>query len=351
MRRPSIDGGCAVVAVVQSLATSCSQEWEDSKDHCDCYAIREVCVDDVCARACDTTSDCPESGQHCVHDYYYDAYCGCDPDRCDDREDCSSTVGSCVAVECSERVSCESASAYCDVERRRCYPDNGDCSAQDCPPVPAALTEFAAVDCAKDDICEARRVSILPPFGSPRYSEPIQVDEPQPGERAEDANEVEFAWQEFAESALVLVFDAEPSETEEFRERAVWGAAIPAGEHPRVAWQAGYPVVDGEWLLGTPSPLSPGVYYLLVQAVEAVDVMRLSPLVPFLIGEDTEPPWPRPNDSCDDEGLTEQCEHPQLPMVCDGANCRQLCGSAEDCLGGRACERPDERLGARMCSK
>lgn len=352
MQRSSTRWRLWTLAVLQAMGSSCSSAPQvNGKPDPDCY-FGEVLIDGDCARRCETGGQCAtHAGQHCVNEDDAGGYCGCVSDWCGNREDCSSLTGRCVSVACSERVPCESDSHYCDTERRRCYPDNGDCSSEGCQPIPTELADVAAVECGAEDVCTVRRAMSVPLFVDPRYMDPIKVDQPAAGERVSDGEQVAFRWQEIAESALLLVFDVEPSETKKFMDSAVWGAAASAGARPRVDWRSGYAIEKGEWIDATPSPPPPGAYYLLVQAVKGEEVVRLSALIPFLVGNDTKAPWPSPHQSCDTEGSPTQCLHPQIPMVCDGARCRQLCGSDGDCSGGRTCERPDARLNARMCSR
>jgi hypothetical protein len=270
----------------------------------------------------------------------------CDPALCRSHEDCTSATGTCRFVECSERVAC-APGFICESRSNRCFPANGDCrSGNVCPQFGGdLLNAVATVSCMADGLCAVTPKAGPPPFFN--VAEQIAVSIPTRGTRLSAPAQPEFEWRSFPGSAsLLIVTNRWPVDGSILASAAIWGAAVASGTD-HVGWSAGKPIERGRWLDAAPQALTAGSYFFVVQAVINGSLEAASPVVPFVVGENT--PWKQPGDGCLQSGLPGDCENPSQILSCIDGSCRKVCASDVECGDMGPCGEPTG-FGYRLCS-
>lgn len=294
-------------------------------------------------RPCESWQSCDPTGR-CVCD---DARCNAHWADTSDRYECTSAQGSCVEVECGDIVTCEGSAEVCDPRVNACYPSNGACATiTDCPQFGIRDTARGDVEC-EEGFCRAR--PLLEAIRLPETAAVplLRVSDPSPGAVLDAAADMALSW-EPGEAAgdIVLILEGLPERIEDALDHAIWGVVRSGTQAPSATWAEGVAIVEGQWQDAPPSaPPTGGPYYLLVQSVEKGQLLGLSDLVPFAIGQDA---WPGDRAACADQGVVAgECFHPTRLMTCRGGQCRTICASNADCSATSACGPVTE--GLRLC--
>jgi hypothetical protein len=145
----------------------------------------------------------------------------------------------------------------------------------------------------------------------------------------------------------VLVLNRIPTSTDDLPATAIWGAVVSPGVGT-VGWADGQDITNSAWGMGHSPPPTGRALYLLVQALDEVNMRNptLSPLVAFAVGDTV--PWSTPHSVCDPQ---HPCNGVVLPLVCVGGTCLVACASDDDCraAGAVTCADPDPASSIRGC--
>lgn len=243
----------------------------------------------------------------------------CEPDLCPEGQACIGNF--CTPVMCSERDPCSSGE-FCYLFE--CFPASGSCRDDPCPRLP----EADEVVCGPDQYCHVEQTP-PPPISGLIADRAVPVSRPSSGETFPAEADVRFTWNAGGAAVVVLVLDAVPAWSGEVLPSAIWGLARAASASPTARWADGVAIRDEVWQ-AAPEPAPEGApLYLLVQAVHKGELVAISPLVPFIVGESG---WRLPGDACD-VTEPEPCANPGRAQTCYQGSCAVLCASSADCAG------------------
>ncbi len=336
----------------------------------DCRFIEDSCVspctdDDDCALGYDCVWLSDDSSSRWCSPLCNDASCNRDKGEGERHDRECDTSGGCRAVECGRYVQCDGA-MICDPNVRKCYPENGACSASADDPCP----EFEVLEpVCEDGWCQVNSDRTGTVSGLEVESDMrIEVEQPATGSTFSSYEEVTLDWVAVDGDVILLVFADEPENADDLREMAIWGRSLSRGAQRSVSLADGHSIVDGEWLpfdeetIPTRRPL-----YLLVQSVDRGRLLAISDLIPFRI----EDAWPGHDAECDADDFGDingqSCRNPAAVQVCvqeweDGeyvnrcrvvclsqADCRHLCTEDDNCADRYVCQQPRDDVGLPTC--
>lgn len=316
---------------------------------CDSCPQRQVCVlvgasheearwecREVCDPATPETNVC-RVGQACVPNRDPTAPVGfcdrCEHALCPEGQECMGDE--CRPVDCGFYVDCPRATDFCDPFVNTCYPSNGACaSVDDCPHFDESLTSAGRLAC-REGFC---RIDPRPLAQVPGLEAPAQVEllSPRHGTRFPSVDTFQLAWSGPRADAIVLILTGLPQTPGDVLSLAIWGASIPADQPTELRLEQGVEIIDGVWSPNHSASLPENTpLFALVQLVEGEQLLAISPLVPFIVGQS----WKEPGDICTQ---SIDCEHPRYVQSCLENQCRVLCASNRDCLPwSQTCSWPD----------